>query len=80
MARRKSDAAEQESGFVELVSPDGSRKETPLNASRNVQLRYQGYLPQEQAELEAPERSDSGSSTLTGAEKTESTPTSTGGN
>lgn len=70
MAKRKE---EPKSDFEELVSPDGERTETPLNAIRDTQLRFQGYLPKEQAKLEAPASNagDSGSSTLAGgAEKT----------
>ncbi len=77
---RTAKSAEEKSPFVELVSPDGNRKETPLNAARDAQLRFTGYLPEDRANLEAPKVSDSGSSTLTGAEKTVSTPTPTGGN
>lgn len=72
-------AAKQDSQFVELVSVDGARKETPLNAARDNQLRFSGYLPEDQRKLEAPKATDSGSSTLAGAEKTVSTPTPTGG-
>lgn len=71
--------AKQDSPFVELVSVDGARKETPLNAARDAQLRFSGYLPEDQRALKAPEAKDSGSSSLAGAEKTVSTPTPTGG-
>jgi hypothetical protein len=73
MTRRTQAAAKPRAAgeFVELVSPSGHRKETPLNALRENQLRFDGYLPVEQAKLEAPESPDSGSSGLTGAEKTE---------
>lgn len=81
MPRGKRKTNEDAPKFEELVSPDGERKETPLNASRDVVLRFQGYLPAEQAKLSAPSggETDSGSSALAGSEKTVSTPTPTGG-
>jgi hypothetical protein len=77
MARRTSkaetEAQAEAPAFVELVHPDGERKQTPTTALADAQLRWAGWLPAEQAELEAPEKTDSGSSTLTGAENTEGT-------
>lgn len=71
MARRNSTARDEAApSFEELVHPDGERKETPGTATRDAQLRFDGWLPAEQAKLEAPGRGDSGSSTLTGEEKT----------
>jgi hypothetical protein len=67
-SKAKDEAADN--GFVELVSPSGHRSETPRNALRDSQLRFDGYLPAEQAALEAPEVTDSGSSGLAGSEQT----------
>ena len=66
---RTTKSAEEKSPFVELVSPDGSRKETPLNAQRDVSLRFQGYLPEDQHKLEAPAAGEtSTANTLTAGE------------
>jgi hypothetical protein len=70
-SRARKTEAEKKSDFVELVHPDGERTETPLTSLHDSQLRWNGWLPKEQAKLEAPEPTDSGSSGLTGNEKTE---------
>jgi hypothetical protein len=70
MARRSNKDEEPAGALVELVHPDG-RTETPNTATRDAALRWAGWLPKGQAKLEAPPSSDSGSSGLTGDEKTE---------
>ncbi len=76
MPRGKAADKSDESKFVELVSPEGHRKVTPTNVLTDSQLRFQGYLPTEQAELEAPSREErTGAAVLElgGEEKTEGT-------
>lgn len=53
----KAKAAADTSAELELVSPDGERKRTvSVGSGEEVKLRFDGYLPVEQAQLEAPER------------------------
>ena len=56
MARGKQAAADKVE-TVDLVSPDGERKRTVnVGSNEEVSLRFDGYLPPDQAKLQAPER------------------------
>jgi hypothetical protein len=41
---------------VKLVGPDGQEREVVVGSNQEVSLRFDGYLPPDQAKLEAPER------------------------